>query len=93
MFVSVEITGEVTLVCIDRPPANAVNLELLDELVAALEGLAADVPAAVVIAGRDRFFSAGVDLKAVPVYGPRSTGGWSAASTAWCSRPMECPVL
>jgi enoyl-CoA hydratase/carnithine racemase len=39
---------------------------LLDELVAALEGLAADVPTVVVIVGRDRFFSAGVNLKAVP---------------------------
>ena len=93
MFVSVETTGEVALVRVDRPPANAIDIELLDELVAALEGLAAGVPAAAVIAGCDRFFSAGVDLKAVPGYGLRSTGEWSAASTAWCSRPMECPVL
>ena len=46
MFESVEIAGEVTMVRVDRAPANAIILELLDELVAALEGLAADAPAA-----------------------------------------------
>ena len=70
MFVSVETSGAVTVVEIDRPPANAMSLELLDELVGTLEQLAGDVPAAVVIAGRAGFFSAGVDLKAVPGYGP-----------------------
>jgi enoyl-CoA hydratase len=95
MFVPVETTGEVTLVRIDRPPANAINLELLDELVAALEGLAAGVPAAVVIAGRDRFFSAGVDLKAVPGYGPdehrRMVSGINRMVLA--TYGMSCPVI
>jgi len=95
MFVSVETTGEVTLVRIDRPPANAINLELLDELVAALERLAAGVPAAVVIAGRDRFFSAGVDLKAVPGYGPdehrRTVSGMNRMVLA--TYGMSCPVI
>jgi enoyl-CoA hydratase len=54
----------------DRPPANAMDVELLDEIVAAVEGLAADLPAALVLAGRPGFFSAGLDLKAVPTYGP-----------------------
>jgi enoyl-CoA hydratase/carnithine racemase len=38
MFVSVETIGAVTVVQVDRPPANAISLELLDQLVAALEG-------------------------------------------------------
>jgi enoyl-CoA hydratase len=54
----------------DRPPANAMDLELLDELVETIDGLAADVPPALVLAGRPGFFSAGLDLKAVPRYGP-----------------------
>ena len=76
-------------------PANATNLELLDELVAALEGLAADVPAALVIAGCDRFFSAGVDLKAVPGYGPdehrRMVSGINRLVLA--TYGMSCPVI
>jgi enoyl-CoA hydratase len=60
----------VTVVVIERPPANAMDLELLEDVVAAAERLAADPPAAVVLAGSAGFFSAGVDLKAVPDYGP-----------------------
>jgi enoyl-CoA hydratase len=58
-----------TVLRVDRPPANAMDLELLDELVAAVERLASDVPRALVLAGRTGFFSAGADLKAVPGYG------------------------
>jgi enoyl-CoA hydratase len=54
----------------DRPPANAMDVELLDELVGAVEGLADKPPAALVLSGRPGFFSAGLDLKAVPGYGP-----------------------
>ena len=54
----------------DRPPANAMDVGLLGEVVAAVQQLAADPPAAVVLAGRPGFFSAGADLKAVPDYGP-----------------------
>jgi enoyl-CoA hydratase len=60
----------VALLTADRPPANAMDVTLLDELVGAVEGLAAEPPAALVLAGRPGFFSAGLDLKAVPGYGP-----------------------
>lgn len=95
MFVSVETSGTVTVVRIDRPPANAISIELLDELVDALEGLAAEAPAAVVIAGRVGFFSAGVDLKAVPGYGPdeqrRMVSGINRMVLA--AYGMPCPVV
>jgi enoyl-CoA hydratase len=60
----------VTVLTADRPPVNAMNLELLDELVTTVEQLATDVPAALVLAGRPGAFSAGLDLKAVPAYEP-----------------------
>jgi enoyl-CoA hydratase len=60
----------IAMLSADRPPANAMDLELLDELVEAIEGVAAAAPAALVLAGRPGFFSAGLDLKAVPGYGP-----------------------
>jgi enoyl-CoA hydratase len=95
MFVSVDTSGAVTVVGIDRPPANAMSLELLHELVDALEQLAADVPAAVVIAGRAGFFSAGVDLKAVPAYGPdeqrRMVTGINRMVLA--TYGLSCPVI
>jgi enoyl-CoA hydratase len=61
--------GIVTVVA-GRPPANAMDVGLLDDLVRAIEEVAADPPAAVVLAGRPGFFSAGADLKAIPSYGP-----------------------
>jgi enoyl-CoA hydratase len=60
----------VSVLSADRPPANAMDVTLLDELVGAVEGLAATPPPALVLAGRPGFFSAGLDLKAVPGYGP-----------------------
>jgi enoyl-CoA hydratase/carnithine racemase len=64
--VKIEERGEVALVRIDRPPANALDLELLEDGRHALEELAAAEPGAVVLTGREGFFSAGVDLKLAP---------------------------
>jgi enoyl-CoA hydratase len=95
MFVSVETSDAVTVVRIDRPPANAMSLELLDELVAVFEQLAAGAPKALVIAGRAGFFSAGVDLKAVPTYGPdeqrRMVTGINRMVLA--TYGLSCPVI
>ncbi len=62
----IEQDGEVTVVRIDRPPANALDADLQSEGVAVLSKLRAAEPAAVVVTGRDGFFSAGVDLKLAP---------------------------
>ena len=64
------LDGGLALLQIDRPPANAIDLALLDELVGAFERIPRDPPRALVIAGRARFFSAGINLKTVPHYGP-----------------------
>ncbi|HEY2603176.1 MAG TPA: enoyl-CoA hydratase/isomerase family protein [Thermoleophilaceae bacterium] len=68
--VTVESRGELALVRLDRPPANALNPQVLEEFEEARRALAAEPPGAVVITGRERFFSAGVDLKLVPTMGP-----------------------
>ncbi|HXD55152.1 MAG TPA: enoyl-CoA hydratase/isomerase family protein [Solirubrobacteraceae bacterium] len=68
--VTLDRTDGIATMTIDRPPANAMSLELLEEIVATLRSVESDPPAALVIAGREGFFSAGVDLKAVPGYGP-----------------------
>ena len=67
--ISVTDDDGVATLTADRPPANAMDVTLLGELVAAVEQVAADPPAALVLAGRPGFFSAGADLKAVPSYG------------------------
>ncbi len=49
----------VVALTIDRPPANAMNVELLREVVEAVAQAAAQAPRALVLAGREGCFSAG----------------------------------
>ena len=97
-FVSVESRNEVALVRVDRPPANALDLELLEEGRAVADELRSADPGAVVIVGREGFFSAGVDLKAVPTLdrdGQRAmVNGINELFLGWYSfpRPVVCAV-
>jgi enoyl-CoA hydratase len=71
----VQPRGDIAVVQIDRPPANALDSALLDEGAHLLSELAADDPAAVVLTGRERFFSAGLDLKVAPTLSPDEQRG------------------
>jgi enoyl-CoA hydratase len=66
----VEPRGDVAVVHIDRPPANALDPALVEAGARVLTELAADDPGAVVITGRDGYFSAGLDLKVAPTLSP-----------------------
>ena len=55
-------TDGVAVVRMDRPKANALSLELLDQLRVAAEALTADPPGAVVVWGGERIFAAGADI-------------------------------
>ena len=68
--VSVTREDAVAVLTLDRPPANAMDVGLLQEVVAAVDELAAAPPPALVLTGSAGCFSAGADLKAVPNYGP-----------------------
>ncbi len=73
MSVAVEIerSGPVAILRLCRPPANAMNLGLAEEAAAAFAALERDDGVgALVVTGSERFFSAGIDLKEVPGYGP-----------------------
>jgi enoyl-CoA hydratase/carnithine racemase len=85
----------VVVLAADRPPANAMDLALLDELVAAVQPFAGDPPRALVLAGRPGFFSAGVDLKLAPTYGPEDRRRMVAAINAMALTVYElpCPVI
>ena len=65
-YVTIEQRGEIAVLRLDRAPANALVPEVLAEFDEAREQLLADEPGAVVVTGRDGFFSAGVDLKVAP---------------------------
>ncbi len=62
-FLNVSTAGGVATVVIDRPPANAVNPELIGEFLTLLPGLADDPDVrCIVITGVGRFFVAGADI-------------------------------
>jgi enoyl-CoA hydratase len=53
-----------------RPPVNALDLELLESISAGFEAALAEEAAAIVVTGKGRCFSAGIDVKLTPTYTP-----------------------
>jgi enoyl-CoA hydratase len=93
--VTVTDADGIAVVTIDRPPANALDVELLEELGDTLARVASDLPQAVILTGRPGFFSAGADLKAIPTYGPterrRSVEGINHLVLE--AYALACPVI
>src|SRR4051794_33769991 len=94
-YIHIEEAGDVAVVRIDRPPANALDLDLLAEGHEVRERLAGEGPGAVVLTGTDRFFSAGMDLKAAPGMSTseqrHTVGGINRLFSGWYSFPR--PVV
>lgn len=68
--IALESVDGVALLRIQRPPVNAINLEVVEAVAKALEELTAAEPSAVVLTGSGQNFSAGLDLKEVTGYSP-----------------------
>ena len=96
--ITIEQRGNVALLTVDRPPANAMSPELLQEGIAAAREVEASDAAAVVITGQPGFFSAGLDLKIAPTLdadGQRDlVRGINELFAAWFAfpRPVVCAV-
>ena len=87
--------GGIVMLTADRPPANAMDVTLLRDLLEGIEQVASEPPRALVLAGRDGFFSAGADLKAVPEYGPQEQRQMVVSINAMALGIYElaCPVV
>jgi enoyl-CoA hydratase len=90
--VTVERRGAISLVRLDRAPVNAMDLDTLNALVAAVEGVAARGEGAMVLAGRPGSFSAGLDLKALPTYGPEQQRGMVTGVNRLCRAIYSAPM-
>ena len=75
---SLEVVDGVSTVRFDHPPVNALDLDLLDDVIATMRGL--DGP--VVITGSGRCFSAGVDLPAIVAGGAEYTDRFMTSLSA-----------
>ena len=77
-LIAVDAADDVTVVRIQRPPANALEPGLLAAGADVVADLRAARPAAVVITGSGDFFSGGVDLKLAPTLSPPEQRGMVA---------------
>jgi enoyl-CoA hydratase len=70
-YVRLDVDDGVGVIRLDRPPANAIDLELGQELHATItEASARDDVGAIVVWGGPRIFAAGADIKAMATWGP-----------------------
>jgi len=86
-----ETHGEVVLLRMNRAPVNALDLELLSDLVSALDGLSGAAPP-VVLTAAGRSFSAGVDLRRITGSPVDYTGEFLAALTAAFRAVFQYPA-
>ena len=97
-LVDVEDLDGISVVRLKRPPANALDPELLAAGLAALKSLRDAGPAAVVLTGSGAFFSGGADLRVVPALSADEQAdmarGINALFSGWHNfpRPLVCAV-
>jgi enoyl-CoA hydratase len=75
-----------------RPPANALDIEMTEEIADAFEALAASDSAAVILTGEGKAFCAGLDLKAIPRYGEAELRRLLDAINRMATAVYGCPI-
>ena len=85
--------GAVAVVTLRRPPANAMNLELTEEIAAVFSELRHNASLrSVVLTGHGKSFCAGVDLKSVPAFGAADQRRMVKALNSAFYSVYSCPV-
>ncbi|HUA33470.1 MAG TPA: enoyl-CoA hydratase/isomerase family protein [Candidatus Binataceae bacterium] len=76
-----------------RPPANALDIEMTEEIADAFEGLAREGAAsAAILTGEGKAFCAGLDLKAIPRYGEAELQRLLHAINRMATTAYACPI-
>ncbi len=88
----VERREGVTVIRMDRPPANAFSLELAEEFQSVVERGILDAASALVLTGTGAFFSGGLDLELVPSYSREEQHRLLGASNRLLEWLYACPV-
>ncbi|MET0800567.1 MAG: enoyl-CoA hydratase-related protein [Actinomycetota bacterium] len=93
-LVRLDVDDGVGVVRLDRPPANAIDLQMGLELQEAIgEASDRDDVGAVVVWGGERIFAAGADIKAMVEWGPDGVRPSVEALGGACDRLEQCPKI
>jgi enoyl-CoA hydratase len=92
-LVSIERHDGIAVLRIERPPANAIDLDLCGSMERQLQGAMDGEPGALVLTGGSGpFFSGGLDLKVVPYYTTEQQRKMILAINRMVARLYSCPV-
>lgn len=85
--------SRVAIVTLRHPPANAINIELAEEIASVFQALGKDQSVgSIVLTGQGKSFCAGVDLKRVPSFGPADQRRMVNALNRAFYAVYSCPV-
>lgn len=84
--------GTVTVIRLNRPPANALELEVAQEFEAAFDAAMQDPPRAIVVTGTGDFFSGGLDLRVVPHYSTEQQRAFLTVLNRAAGKLYACPI-
>ena len=90
--VAIEPHGTITVMRLNRPPANALELEIAQEFEAAFDVTMQDPPKAIVVTGTGSFFSGGLDLKVVPSYFSEQQRAFLTILNRAAGKLYGCPI-
>ena len=91
-YLALEQHDAITVVRLNRPPANALCLELAREFETVWESRAVKGAAAIVLTGTGSFFSGGLDLKSVPSYSTDEQRDFLHVLNRMVASLYACPV-
>ncbi len=91
-LVSTERHGAITVIRLNRPPANAIDIELGRQFQSAFDVAVDSEPGALVLTGTGRFFSSGLDLRVVPTYPPSEQHDMLRTLNRFVGRLYACPI-
>jgi enoyl-CoA hydratase/carnithine racemase len=96
-FVTTEVRGRIGWLAYNRPPVNAFNRQMVEEVAAAFDALHADPAVRVIVfaSALPRYFSSGADLKVFRAMRPEDFRSWVALchDIARRLRASEKPLL
>lgn len=90
-YVHVDHDGPVAVLRLDRPPVNALEIEIVMQAYEALDDLIASDARAVVVTGAGKAFSAGLDLKLIPAYSPEDQRAMITGANRFLARLYSFP--